>query len=360
MKTRRKISVLLLSVTLMAIALGCSNEDDAITLSMSDVSSRITGFSSTVTGAGASLTLNGSQMDKVLRIFMNNAVVTPQGFTSVSESSITFNVPLAVELGENNVLVVFPGSERAFAKINVIPFQAVSSFLPLTVTEGEPVTIFGANLEIVNEVRLGSATATILSQSADMLRFTVPAGVTTGKITLVSAAGSSDSSADLIACSGSSTNPDCFTGLNLNTGFELGDGDNFTNWSKFNGGTLMTATTAANEVYRGSRAMKVTRDGTLASGEWRLQLASDLVATEVGASYTAYITARATVAGGSIRVSTNPNAVYTANQNVPTSWTRLGFTFTANEANTRVVLDMNGNNTVATTFFIDDVKLVKN
>jgi endo-1,4-beta-xylanase len=59
-------------------------------------------------------------------------------------------------------------------------------------------------------------------------------------------------------------------------------------------------------------------------------------------------------------VSTNPNAVYTANQNVPTSWTRLGFTFTANEANTRVVLDMNGNNTVATTFFIDDVKLVKN
>jgi hypothetical protein len=123
----------------------------------------------------------------------------------------------------------------------------------------------------------------------------------------------------------------------------------------------MVATTVPGEFYSGKRALKVVRDGTLASGQWRIQLASDPATWEVGASYTVYVRARASVAGGSIRVSTNPNAMYTADQNITTAWQLLAFTFpSANEASSRVVLDLNGNNTVATTFFIDDVKLVKN
>jgi hypothetical protein len=53
--------------------------------------------------------------------------------------------------------------------------------------------------------------------------------------------------------------------------------------------------------------------------------------------------------------------MYTGDQAVTTSWQRLAFTFpSANEASSRVVLDLNGNNTAVTTFFIDDVKLIKN
>ena len=122
----------------------------------------------------------------------------------------------------------------------------------------------------------------------------------------------------------------------------------------------MFATTVPGEYYSGTRALKVVRDGSLNDGQWRIQLSNDPSTWEVGASYTVYLMARASAPGGSLRVSTNPNAMYTGDQEVTTTWTRLSFTFpSANEASSRVVLDLNGNNTAATTFFIDDVKLIK-
>jgi len=351
---------------LLGLVTGCLNDDDAVKTSMNDVSSRITGFSSDITGAGASFSINGSHMDEVDRVFIGNAVIAKKSFTTVSESGITFNVPLTVPLGENEVIVVYPGSDRAFSSIEVVPLPAISSFTPYSAATGETITLYGTNFEIVEGVKLGAVDAAIVSQSASMLKFTVPAGIATGKITLTSDAGNANSAADLIACTANPTTSDCADGLNLNDGFELGATDNFDNWSKYNGGTYMVQTTTASEIFRGSRALKVVRDGSLGTGEWRIQLASDLITTEAAASYTVYIWAKASVAGGSLRVSTNPDAKYTANQNVTTQWQRLAFTFSTAGGNaiattdTRVVLDFNGNNTAVTTFFIDDVKLVKN
>jgi hypothetical protein len=354
----KKITMLLPAV-LAVIVIGC-NDDEAITESMTDVSTRITGFSTAKAGTGAPLTVNGQNLDKVVRVFVGNLVVPARAFTAVSESSITFNVPASSIVGADQpILIVFPGSEIATKKIEVIPFQSVSDFLPRSAGEGETVTILGANLNVVTGVTLGTAAATITSQSPTVLKFTVPAGVSDGPITLTSEAGSSNTTTNLVACSNPAS--DCADGLNLNSGFELGAGDDLTNWGKWNGGNFMVATTTPGEVFRGSRALKVIRDGSLGDGQWRIQLASDLVATEIGASYTVYVWARASVAGGAMRVSTNPSALYTADQPVPITWTRLAFTFAAaNEAQTRVVLDLNGNNTAKTTFFIDDVKLVKN
>lgn len=361
MKMKKILSVLFAPVILVVLTMNCTNEDDAITESVKDVSSRVTGFGSSATGAGASLTVNGSNLDKVVRICVGDYCVPQRLFTSVSESSVVFTVPTAVPTGEDTpVLLVFPGSERAYALIDVVPLPAIIGFTPYGAATGETVTVFGTNFDIVSGVKLGDVSGTITSQTSTVLKFTVPAGITTGKISLISPAGSGNSTQDLIACTANPAVSDCVAGVNLNWGFELGSGDNFDNWNKFNGGTLMTATTNANEVYRGSRAMKVVRDGTLASGQWRIQLASDLTAMDVGASYTVYVWAKATVAGGAMRVSTAPTALYTGDQSVPTTWTRLAFTFTANETPARIVLDMNGNNTAATTFYIDDVKLIKN
>jgi len=360
MKMKKIISLLIAPLLVFVLATGCLNDEDAIQFSLTDVSSRITGFSSEITGAGASLTISGSQMDQVQRVFMEDFVIPKKSFTSVTEAGITFNVPLSVPLGENEVLIVFPGSERAFSSIEVVPLQAISTFVPASAASGETVTLFGTNFEIVEGVKLGGIDATITSQSESMIKFTVPTGVATGKITLVSDAGTANSATDLIACSANPTTSDCPQGLNQNAGLELGSGDNFDNWSKWNGGGFLLATTNPSEVYRGARALKVVRDGSLGSGQWRIQFASDPVATEVGASYSVYIWARAAATGGSFRVSTNPNALYTGDQNVNITWTRHKFDFTANETSTRIVLDLNGNNTAVTTFFIDDVKLIKN
>jgi hypothetical protein len=358
----KKITAMMISaMTAAFIIAGCDN-DDAITYSVQDVSSRVTGFSKDVTGPGATLTINGSEMDQVARVFIGNIVITSSSFTDVSPSSITFPVPLTVALGESDVLIVYKGNARAFKKITVVALPAISSFSPQTVTPGELVTVLGANLaeSFVTSVNIGGVNAEIVSQSANALTFTAPDGFTANKITLISPAAEVNSAADLLNCADNAGSIDCLTALNANPGFELGSGDEFTGWGKWNGGSFMVATTVPGEYHDGTRALKVVRDGSLGDGQWRIQLSNDPSNWEVGASYSVYVRAKASATGGSMRVSTNPNAMYTGDQAITTEWQWLKFTFpSANEASSRVVLDLNGNNTAKTTFYIDEVKLVK-
>lgn len=367
MKSRKILSILFVPAAVILLAIGCS-DDEAITYSLTDVSSRVSGFSNTRSGPGAELTINGSSLGTVQRIFMGTQKIAAKDFLNHTESAITFTVPTSATPNVNgektNVLVVFNGSERAFSEIELVPLQAISSFTPFTASAGQTVTLIGVNFNLVTGVRLGTVDAAITSQTANVLKFTMPDGAPTGRITLIGEAGNSNSATDLTSCSATPGGADCAVGLNLNTSFENGAGDNFDSWNKQNGGALMTATTVPGEVFAGDRAVKVTRDGTLGSGQWRIQLVAANVATEVGASYTVHLWAKASVNGGALRVSTNPGGPsdqYTGDQAVTTAWQRLSFTFTSiATASTRVSLDMNGNNTIATTFFIDDVKLVKN
>lgn len=366
MKISRSISLLFVFAVLL-VTTRCSDEE-GITYSLSDVSSRVSGFSNDLTGPGAELTVNGSQLENVNKIFVGTQGVLARNFVSQTESAITFVVPTAVvpntgdELTE--VMLVFPGSERAFKDIKVVPLQAISSFAPMSAAEGEIITLVGVNLDDVTGIKLGDVAATIVSQSETALKFEMPAGAPTGKIKTIGKAGDTNSSTDLISCSATPGTADCATPLNLNSDLELGDGDVFTNWNKLNGGALMTATTVPGEYYRGVRGLKVTRDGTLGSGQWRIQFSAEAIATEVGGKYSVFVWARASANGGAIRVSTNPGGPsdqYTGDQAVTTAWQRLEFKFDAiATTSTRFTLDMNGNNTVATTFFIDDIKIVKN
>jgi len=358
---------MLLPVMVATSIISCDN-DDAITYSVNDVSSRVTGFSSPKTGPGAELTITGSHLDDVQRIFMGNSIITKANFVSHTESAITFNVPTSVTPNEENektrLLVVFGGSARATKEIEVVPFQAISSFTPFSAAEGETVTLLGVNLDLVTGVKVGTADATVISQTPTVLKFSMPAGAETSKIMLASEAGISASRSDLISCSADPSGMGCKQGLNQNTGFEDGAGDDFTGWAKQNGGQFMFATTVPGEVFGGNRAIKVARDGTLSSGEWRLQLHTNFVDTEIGASYTVTLWARATVAGAGIRLSLSPDTgLYTATAPVTTEWQLFTFEVPGERiqnAQTKFSLDMNANNTVATTFFIDDFKVTKN
>ncbi len=365
MKARRILTILFVSV--VALLTTRCNDDEGVTYSLKDVSSRITGFNNPKTGPGAELTLNGSQLQNVQRIFIGNNVIQARNFVSHTESAITLNVPTTVGVHTDgtltDVIVVFNGAERAFTKIEVIPFQAISSFSPYAAAAGETITLLGVNFDMVTSVKVGDVNATVVSQTPTVLKFTMPAGASTDRIILVSEAGNSKSAADLTACSGS-TSADCASPLNLNAGLEDGSGDDFTNWGKWNGGGSMFGTTVPGEYYRGSRALKVVRNGTLGSGQWKLQFVSDPVTTEVGVSYTVYVWARATAAGGAFRVSLNPDSgYYGADAAVTTSWQQFVFTVPGERIQntaTRFVLDLNGNDTAATTFFIDDIKVIKN
>lgn len=141
-----------------------------------------------------------------------------------------------------------------------------------------------------------------------------------------------------------------------NPGFETG----LTGWSVFNSGnpagtSTITATSVASEIRTGTSAMKVVNPVGYAGSQWRVQVASVLVPTTVGAQYTFSYYVKATGAGGSIRLSTSDqsggNAQYQGDQNIGTAFSQISWTITANSAQTRFLFDMGQ---AANTYLIDD------
>jgi hypothetical protein len=361
MKRNKIISAILAPALIIVFSAGCDKtEDESITYELNDVSSKLSGFGSEITGPGAPLTVNGSELNEVVRICVASFCVPKKLFTTGSESSITFSVPQNTPLGDQRVMLVYPGSDRAFKTISVVALPSIIAVVPTRPAVGEIVTAVGQNFDIVTAVSVGTVSAAIISKTSNAVSFALPEGAS-GKVTLTSPATTAVSAVDVVPCA-SPTSDECAPGLNPNAGFEIGTGDNFDSWNKFNGGTKIVATTAigSNEVFRGTRAMKVIRDGTLipATDQWRIQLASNPVPVDNGASYTVSAWVRASAAGGAMRFSNQDAPQYGPDTQITTTWSKITWTFTANATQKRIVLDMNGG--PVTTFFIDDVKMIKN
>ena len=142
--------------------------------------------------------------------------------------------------------------------------------------------------------------------------------------------------------------------LVLNGGLEEGDGDDFTNWGKWNGADRMTAETS--DVRGGARALRVVNSA--AGNPWEAQFVSDEMPTEIGVEYTASMWIKGDADGGVVRFSTNETtAQYGPDATVTTDWQQVSWTFTATADNTRLVLDMGQS---AATYIIDDILLVAN
>ncbi|MDB5208155.1 MAG: endo,4-beta-xylanase [Flavisolibacter sp.] len=144
--------------------------------------------------------------------------------------------------------------------------------------------------------------------------------------------------------------------LLLNGGFESGGASNFTNWSTFNaanGATLLPGS-GGNEVRTGTRSLKVVNPVPHPGQQFQVQLASDLFNTEIGKQYIVSYWVKAASAGGTIRLSTGPTAQYQGDQNIPTTFSQISWTITANSTQTRILFDMG---LAANTYYIDDASV---
>ena len=154
----------------------------------------------------------------------------------------------------------------------------------------------------------------------------------------------------LLALAGSSpANPS----LIANGTFEAGSGSSFSNWSAWNGGTYVSAGTAAGEMYEGSRSLKVApaADGN----PWAVQMVSDAITMTSGTAYKVRFYAKAATAGGKFRLSNNGGtAQYSADYFPTTSWAAYEWNFTSNSTSKRIVFDMGY---LANTYFIDSVSV---
>tara|TARA_R110000868_G_scaffold145181_3_gene365211 strand:- start:20062 stop:22017 length:1956 start_codon:yes stop_codon:yes gene_type:complete len=147
----------------------------------------------------------------------------------------------------------------------------------------------------------------------------------------------------------------------LNSGLEEGAGDDFTDWGKWNAPDLLTATTVAEEVHGGNRALKAIGFG---GDAWRTQFAGDPAATtENGVNYVASVWIKAEAGspgeGGTVRFSTaaTAGAQYGPDFTISADWQEFTWTFTANDVATNLVLDVGFVQDAV--YFIDDITLTE-
>ncbi|WP_179021876.1 carbohydrate binding domain-containing protein [Winogradskyella forsetii] len=296
---------------------------------------------------GEEVTLEGENFDAVLFVFLNNDQIPFQR----DGNTITFTTPTNGGVGDRTVTLVMPDGYIVTTDITLValPFPIIEALSTNAAQAGEEVTIKGTSLDDLQSVTIGDVEASIVSSSATELTITVPSGLPENlpsPIKVVTVGGEAIAAGNF------------YVGENLllNGGFEDGAGDDFTNWTKNNGGDGMTATTAEGEAYfgRSLRALAVGGDA------WRTQLASDAVSVEVGVEYTLSMWIKAQSGtpgdGGNVRYSTAPDALYSGNYDITTEWQQIEWVFTTNTSPVSAVLDLG---VIANAvYFVDNVTLV--
>lgn len=340
LKTFKYVSIVF-TVIAIVFTTSCEQDDDAIP-------------EVTITSVGPSeifpddqVTLQGENFDAVRFVFIETNQIPYQ----LDGDMITFTVPASAGLGEKKVTLVMPGGYIVTTNITIVarPFPIIEALSTNAAQEGEEVTIKGTSLDNLLSVFVGEAQASVVSSTATELTITIPSGLEENLATPIT----------VTTNGGEATAPGNFyVGENIlaNGGFEMGDGDDFANWSKFNGADLMTATTTPGEAYYGRSLRAVGAGGDA----WRTQLASDPAPTQVDVEYTLSMWIKAQPGspgdGGNIRFSTNPDALYSGNYTITTEWQQIEWVFIANTNPARAVLDLG---VIAdAVYYVDNVTLV--
>jgi len=339
LKTLRLIGVFLAGIAI-SFSLSCEDDSDFVEVVINSVSPNEIFL-------GNEVTLEGENFSAVLFVFLNNDQVPFQR----DGNTITFMSPTNEGVGNRTITLVMPDGYIVTTDITLValPFPIIESLSTSAAKAGEEVTIKGTSLDDLQSVTIGDVEASVVSSSATELTIIVPSGLPENLASPIK----------VVTIGGEAIAPGNFyvgNNLLLNGGLELGDGDEFANWSKFNGGDGLTATSIEGEAYfnRSLRAVGVGGDA------WRTQFASDAVAMEVDVEYTLSIWIKAQPGtpgdGGNIRFSTTPDALYSGNYDITTEWQQIEWVFTANTNPASAVLDLG---VVAdAVYFIDNITLV--
>ena len=230
--------MLLLPAIVLVVMVSCK-DDEGISYSVSDVSDRIQSLSSNEPSHDDLLTITGTQMDGVVRVFIGNEVIAKSNFTEQSETSLSFVVPASIPVGEHEMLVVWSGNARGTITLSVKAkptpqIHSYTAFVPV----GENVTITGLQLDFETKVTIGGAEAPIVSVSDTELVVTVPGGINTeGPVNL-----------EIKTDYGTTSPSTAFyarENLLTNSQLEEGEGDEFPGWEKLNGADNMTQVTGS-------------------------------------------------------------------------------------------------------------------
>ena len=150
----------------------------------------VTSFTPVSGGAGTSVTVTGTGFTGATSVVLHG---TPMSFTINSDTTITALVPSGATTG--HIDVTTPGGTAVSPhNFTVVPGPAVTGFTPSSGPVRTSVTITGTNLTGATSVKFnGTAATTFTVNSSTQITATVPAGATTGTISVTTPSGTGTS-----------------------------------------------------------------------------------------------------------------------------------------------------------------------
>jgi len=144
---------------------------------------------------GDEVTINGVNLDIVSEVKFGNV---PAAAFVATKTKIVVNIPAAAEGGDQLITVTSAstgGADTISFNVNIAP--QVFSISPATAAAGDVVTVTGARFTGASEVNLGTTPVTYTVISATEISFTVPAGASSGAVTITTPNGTVTSSTAL-------------------------------------------------------------------------------------------------------------------------------------------------------------------
>jgi IPT/TIG domain-containing protein/List-Bact-rpt repeat protein len=149
----------------------------------------IASFSPTSGPVGTSVTINGSNFTGATAVAFNGVSAT---FSVTSDSAIQTAVPAGATSGP--VSVTTPGgTATSSSSFTVLSPPAIASFAPTSGPVGTSVTISGTKFTGASAVAFNGVGATFTVSSDTSIQATVPAGATTGTLTVTTPGGTATS-----------------------------------------------------------------------------------------------------------------------------------------------------------------------
>jgi len=149
----------------------------------------ITGFAPASGPSGSSVTINGTGLSGATAVAFNGTSAT---FTVPSDSAIQATVPAGATTGTLSVTTP-GGTATSGGAFTVLSPPAIAGFAPAAGPAGTSVTINGGNFTGATAVAFNGVSASFTVSSDTAIQTAVPAGATTGPISVTTAGGTTAS-----------------------------------------------------------------------------------------------------------------------------------------------------------------------
>lgn len=216
----------------------------------------ITSFTPTGASAGATITINGTNLTGITAVSFGG--VAASSFTPISATQVTAVVAAAGATG--NVNITTPGGTAVLGVFSFFAPPVITSFTPMIASPGSVITITGIDFTGATQVQFGGLNATSFTVvSPTQITAVVPLGAPNMPISVTTPAGTANSAVSFMLVASSSQ-----------FYYQSGPADNPANWNTLpNGGglTAMSFSTAGHSfIVTNARTATFGASATIGAG----------------------------------------------------------------------------------------------